>query len=377
MKTLVINGLSARGGGANTYLLNFFKYLPEGNFRVVLIISTQNKKIFENCASMRVKLFEATWASKSIIHRSLWERFELPKFLFEENATVYYAPGGTMTTVMPEGVISATALRNMLPFDDKERQRFPLFSYIRFKLWLLRHVFLKSYKMADKVVFISEYSKSIVQQYIPNIDEKSILIPHGINDLFLNSDTNYELPDFLQENQFYLYVSRLDFYKAQKEIIQAWKKLSSSGFSYPIVLVGGNYNQYGEEVVAMIEELELKEKVFYLGEIDYEKLPGLYKAARVLIFASSCECCPNILLEKLAAGKPVVCSNIQPMPEFGEEAVMYFDPYDPDTLVSQIIAMEEDQDKMKELAEKAAQQALKFDWEKTVKKTVDFLLERN
>ena len=43
--------------------------------------------------------------------------------------------------------------------------------------------------------------------------------------------------------------------------------------------------------------------------------------------------------EKLAAGKPVVCSNIEPMPEFGEDAAVYFDPYDPDTLVEQIKSM--------------------------------------
>jgi glycosyltransferase involved in cell wall biosynthesis len=272
--------------------------------------------VFEKYSSDRVELYEAVWASKSIFHRTLWERFSLPTFLSERNATVYYAPGGTMTTTIPQGIISATALRNMLPFDDRERKRFPLFSYIRFKLWLLRYVFLKSYNMADKVVFISEYSKSVVKEYIPTIDEKSIVIPHGLNSMFLNSKESYELPEYLEENRFYLYVSILDVYKAQKEMIQAWKILSDEGFEYPLVLVGPKYNEYGEEVVAMIDKLGLQNKVIYLGKVDYEKLPGLYKASRALLFASSCECCPNILLEKLAASKPIICSNIEPMPEF-------------------------------------------------------------
>ncbi len=377
MKLLVINALSALRGGGQTYIINFLDHLPDGDFKVLLIVNSKNVSIFEKYSSNRIKLYEAEWASKSIVHRSLWERFALPKFLEKQKATVYYAPGGTMTTKMPKGVISATALRNMLPFDDRERQRFPLFSYIRFKLWLLRYVFLKSYKMADKVVFISEYSKSVVKNFIPNIDDKSIVIPHGLNSLFLDSKETYDLPENLTKNKFYLYVSILDVYKAQKEIVTAWKKLSDEGFEYPLVLVGPKYNDYGEEVVTMIEELGLQEKVIYLGKVEYEKLPGLYKAARALLFASSCECCPNILLEKLAAGKPVVCSNIQPMPEFGEEAAVYFDPYEPETLVAQVKAMEKDQEKMKSLAKKAGQQALKFDWEETVKKTVDFLFEYN
>ncbi len=377
MKQLVVNALGALLGGGQTYIINFLDHLPEGDFKVLLLANSKNRNIFEKYSSDKVELYEAVWASKSILHRTLWERFALTSFLTEHQADIYFAPGGIMTTKMPQSVTSATALRNMLPFDDRERKRFPLMSCIHFKLWLLRHVFLKSYRMTDKVVFISEYSKSIVKEYMPNIDEKSVVIPHGLNGLFLTSEESYKLPKFIKENQFYLYVSRLDFYKAQKEIIQAWKKLSDSGFSYPLVLVGGNYNRYGEEVVTMIDELDLKEKVFYLGEIDYEKLPGLYRVARALLFASSCECCPNILLEKLAAGKPVVCSNIEPMPEFGEDAVVYFNPYDPDTLVEKVKSMEEDQEMMKKLAEKAGQQALKFNWEETVKKTVDFLFDIN
>jgi len=375
VKLLVINALSALRGGGQTYIMNFLDHLPVGDFKVLLLVNSKNRDVFEKYSSDRVELHEATWASKSIIHRSLWERFTLPSFLREQKATVYYAPGGIMTTKMPQGIVSATALRNMLPFDDRERKRFPLMSYIRFKLWLLRYVFLKSYKMADKVVFISEYSKSVVKEHIPNIDEKSVVIPHGLNSLFLNSKETYDLPEYLTENKFYLYVSILDVYKAQKEIIQAWKTLSDEGFEYPLVLAGPKYNEYGEEVVAMIDELGLQGKVIYLGKVDYEKLPGLYKASRALLFASSCECCPNILLEKLSAGKPVVCSNIEPMPEFGEDAVVYFDPYNPDTLVEQVKAMEQDQEKMKQLAEKAGKQALKFDWEQTVKKTVYFLFD--
>jgi len=377
MKLLVINALSALRGGGQTYIINFLDHLPEGDFKVLLLVNSKNRDVFEKYSSDSIELHEAVWASKSIIHRTLWERFALPSFLSEHQATVYYAPGGVMTTKVPNGVISATALRNMLPFDERERKRFPLMSYIRFKLWLLRFVFFKSYNMADKVVFISEYSKSVVKEYIPNIDEKSVVIPHGLNSLFLDSKETYKLPEYLQEDKFYLYVSILDVYKAQKEIIKAWKILNDEGFEYPLVLVGPKYNEYGEEVVAMIDELGLQGKVIYLGQVEYEKLPGLYKASRALLFASSCECCPNILLEKLAAGKPVVCSNIEPMPEFGEDAAVYFDPYEPDTLVEQVKSLEEDEEKMKQLAEKAGKQALKFNWGETVEKTVDFLFDNN
>ena len=377
MKLLVINALSALRGGGQTYIKNILEHLPDGDYKILLIININNSVIFEDYASEKITIFEARWASKNIIFRTLWEAFVLPLKLKECNATMYYAPGGTMITKVQNDCLNATALRNMLPFDIQERQRFPLMSYIRFKLWLLRYIFLKSYKLSDKVIFISEYSKSIIKQYMPDIDDKSIVIPHGLNSLFLDSKQSYDLPDFLKETPFYLYVSILDVYKAQKELVKTWKLLADHDFPYPLVLVGPKYNQYGEEVLTLIDELGLSGKVIYLGAVAYEQLPGLYKAARALIFASSCECCPNILLEKLAAGKPVFCSNIAPMPEFGEDAVVYFDPYDTSDLFEKVIDLEQQPEVMIEMADKAYKQALKFDWNTTTQKTINFLLNDN
>jgi glycosyltransferase involved in cell wall biosynthesis len=377
MKTIVINALSALRGGGQTYLINLLSYLPDGDFKVLLLVNSQNKQLFSQYGSDRIEFFEAVWASKSILHRTLWERFALPGKLRAWQADVYYAPGGVMITRPPKGCLSATALRNMLPFDDRERKRFPLVSIIRFKLWLLRFVFLKSYQKSDKVVFISEYSMSVVKQYLPDIAGKGIVVPHGLNSRFLNTEASYDLPDGLQANQFYLYVSILDVYKAQKEIVKAWSKLRDHDFPYPLILAGPKYNQYGEEVIALIDQLELQGKVIYLGKIDYEQLPGLYKSARALVFASSCECCPNILLEKLAAGKPVFCSNIEPMPEFGGDAGIYFDPYEPGDLFEKIIAMEAQVSMMSKMADKAYKQALKFDWSSTAQRTMNFLIKNN
>lgn len=374
MKKIVINALSALRGGGQTYLINLLEHLPNGDYSIVLIVNSNNKDVFQKYTNEKVFIYEALFASKSIIHRTFWEHFGLPNFLLEQKADVYYAPGGIMTTKVSKTITTATALRNMLPFDDNERKRFPLISYIRFKLWLLRYVFLKSYKMSNKVVFISEHSKSVVKEYLPNIDEKSIVIPHGLNEQFLNSKSEFNLPKELEKNMFYLYVSILDVYKAQKDIIHAWKILKEKGFKYPLVLVGPKYNQYGEEVLQLIKDENLEDSVIYLGKVDYEKLPSLYKSARALIFGSSCECCPNILLEKLSAGRPVLCSDIEPMPEFAQDAALYFNPYKPQMLVDKVLELENSEEKMEDLSQKAYKQALKFNWDLTISKTINFLL---
>jgi glycosyltransferase involved in cell wall biosynthesis len=282
-----------------------------------------------------------------------------------------------MLVKVPKNCKAITTLQNMLPFDDIERKRFPFFSYLRHKLLLLRLLFLKSYKLSDKVIFISKYSRDIVKKYIPNIENKSTIIPLGISESFLNTNEIYELPNNIQANNFYLYVSNLDYYKAQKELVYSWKKLIDIGFDGQLVLAGPNVGQYGNEVLELIKKLKLENNIKYLGAVEYNKLPSLYKKAKALLFASSCECCPNILLEKLSFSKPIFCSNIDPMPEFGEDGVIYFDPYSNVSLVNKIQETLNNPAILNRKSEQAYFLSKKYSQNVTIKKNIEYILDIN
>ena len=60
--------------------------------------------------------------------------------------------------------------------------------------------------------------------------------------------------------------------------------------------------------------------------IPYHELHSEYKDADLGVFASSCENLPIILIEKMASGLPIACSNKGPMPEVLGSAGVYFDP---------------------------------------------------
>lgn len=373
---MIINALSALRGGGQTYLLNLLQFINDSSLqeKIIIIVNAENKEIFDQFCSESIEVYEAKFASKNIICRVIWEIFVLPFWLAANKSKQYYAPGGIMVSFMPPGCKSFTALRNMLPFDKKERQRFPLCSYVRFKLWMLRFVYLLSYRMADGVIFISNYSRDVVEQYLPKIKDKSIIIYHGLNEDFRKSGEDLDLPCELnlKSEEYYLYVSILDVYKAQKEVVENWQVLIKKGFNYPLVLVGPNYNEYGKEVIKLIKS-DKSGMLKYLGPIDYNELPNIYQNAKALIFASSCECCPNILLEKLASGKPVFSSSIQPMPEFGSDAVIYFDPYASEDLASKVLLFESDVKNFTKYARLALERSKIFDWKDTANKTLNYI----
>ena len=70
--------------------------------------------------------------------------------------------------------------------------------------------------------------------------------------------------------------------------------------------------------------------------VPHEKVHELHSTADIFVFASSCENMPNTLIEAMAAGLPIACSNRGPMPEVLQDAGVYFDPEVPSSIAEAI-----------------------------------------
>lgn len=66
---------------------------------------------------------------------------------------------------------------------------------------------------------------------------------------------------------------------------------------------------------ALAAELGLADRVKFLGHVDQSDLPAYYGAADALILASSREGIPNVILESMACGTPVVATRVGGVPE--------------------------------------------------------------
>lgn len=352
----MVNGLSALRGGGQTYLINLFRYF-EGysNIRTFIIVPPQIAPLFQNFSA---KTIVPKLASKSLLNRVIWEAFRLPGLLKELDTDLLYCPGGTIPLKSLGGCKLAVAFRNMLPFDDVERKRYPI-GYMRLRLKVLKLLQTYSFKKADLIIFLSEYAKNRIEKEVFLRKGLSVVIPHGVGELFrgINSSRKKIFPF-----EYVLYVSYLDYYKNQLEVVTAWKYLKECrGTKEKLILIGPASVKYFDKVKKLIRKYRLIEDVMCLGSIDYENLPDYYHGAKLNIFASTCENCPNILLEAMASGRPVFCSNHMPMPEFGNNAVIYFEPYKPKELADLLCRYLDNTILLQNMGKMAFDRSLKFD----------------
>jgi len=128
-----------------------------------------------------------------------------------------------------------------------------------------------------------------------------------------------------------------------------------------MVFAGRSSGPEGDEVRAFIDSTGLAGSAVMLDEVPHESLPALYRHADLIVFASSCENCPNVLIEALGAGRPVLCSNVMPMPEIGGDAPHYFAPSDSDGLSQAMYHVLSEPDYAMELARAAEKRSELFD----------------
>ena len=84
----------------------------------------------------------------------------------------------------------------------------------------------------------------------------------------------------------------------------------------------------------------------------------------MFVFASSCENMPVTLLEAMAAGLPIACSDRGPMPEILGSVNPYFDPEKPETIADAIQRLIKDDSLRNQASITALEIACNFTWER-------------
>jgi glycosyltransferase involved in cell wall biosynthesis len=267
--------------------------------------------------------------------------------------------------------------RNMLPFQWSELSRYR-YSFIWFRLLVLRQVQAYSFRVADGMIFLTHYAREVVGKVSGTLTGKTSVIPHGLNVRFrIEPKVQHPIGSYSESKPFrLLYVSIIDLYKHQWHVVDAVNILRLEGYPVELDLIGPAYKPALDKLNASIQRSVQQGKwVHYRGNVPYEQLSNYYASADLGVFASSCENMPNILLETMAAGVPVACSNLGPMPEVLGDSGLYFDPEKSVEIANVIRQYLESPELRAEKSGKSFIRAQQYSWSRCADQTLGFLAE--
>ena len=365
---VLVNGFSARLGGGQTYLLNLLRRVPQHAGWKIFLLCPDGLDL--TGLPENVERVKSGLKLDNPFRRAIWERFNLGKLAGRLEADLLFSPGGLLPPgSLPAGLKTVVTFQNMLPFDMAQRKRYPL-GYRRLRDWLLERGLSSAMRKADLVIFISRFAQEFIQAKLGYLAGRSVVIPHGIDPRFFpRVDNPVRLPAGVPA-EYFLYVSFIDHYKSQIEVVRAFAQVrQQSRTPATLLLVGAENPPYGEALRREIDSLKLGEAVKVMGNLPHHDLPALYQHARINLFASCTENCPNILLEMMASGRPALVSDHGPMPEFGGQTVSYFDPENVEQLVERWMGLLSDPEQGSRLAADALARVSIMEWEKTASST--------
>jgi len=371
---LGIDAFNIRAGGGLTHIVELLRAADPK-------IHGFDKVFIWGCAETLSKIEERDWLVKfnveplnrGLIFRILWEKFRVRKLAKEVNCSILFVPGGSDASGFKPLV---TMSQNLLPFEWRELARYGV-SLNAAKFLILRWSQVRSFRNANGVIFLTKYAQTTVLKITGDLYGKSIIIPHGISPRFFSSPrVQKPYVDFSRSKPCrLLYVSAIDLYKHQWNVVEAVAKLRSTGIPVVLDLVGPP----GEGIPTLNKALNKFDSnrnfINYSGAIPYETLNKIYTEVDIGVFASSCENMPNILLEGMASGLPIACSEMGPMPEILGEAGTYFNPEDIQSIADALFKLIKSHKLRQEAAYLAYDRAQIYAWKRCADTTFNFLAQ--
>jgi glycosyltransferase involved in cell wall biosynthesis len=174
---------------------------------------------------------------------------------------------------------------------------------------------------ADKIIAVSKFTKTTLTSAYNISDSKIQVIYNGIYPQQYHC-TEAEIEETkknynIENEPTILYVGRLEPRKGLVYLLKAFAILSKETTCRLIISGGGNSASLKE----LAGTLGIKEKVIFTGQVDDATLKRLYNACDVFVLSSLLEGFGLTILEAMAAGKPVVATNVGGIPEIMKDNI--------------------------------------------------------
>ena len=173
-----------------------------------------------------------------------------------------------------------------------------------------------------------------------------------------------------------LYVSNAEMYKHQWVVVRAIEALRKAGHDITLALVGGGA---GKAQRLLERQIVLSDpRGTFVQQLDFvppKELPVHLANADLFVFASSCENMPNTLVEAMAVGLPIACSNRGPMPEVLKDGGVYFDPEDAESIADAVEQLITNKLLRESVARRAKSLSEQYAWPRCANETWKFIHE--
>jgi len=354
-----------RFGGVSRVWEEYLTRLPGYGVKLKLLVPFRRKnpslvRILQHQGRYEIVQDYLYWPSRCF--ERVATRSRILEWYLDDSVDIFHST--YFTTVFNKRVGKVVTVHDMIPeiFERDSRDR-----WTHFVINMKRRVM----ENADAIIADSRNTKKDILNIYPKIPEERVSVVYNALSLrsyrecmsFEYIADKYSLD--IRPGEYLLFVGLRGGYKNFR-LIQELLENDRSYRHLVFVCVGGEKD---DQLQRILEAKGLSRNFKLLGPVQDNVLLALYQNALALVYPSLYEGFGLPILEAMANGCPVLCSNTSCLPEVAGEAAIYFDPYSAESLgeaIAELLRREK-----AAIIAKGLENIKRFSWEKSTKTLVD------
>lgn len=227
-------------------------------------------------------------------------------------------------------------------------------------------------KRSEKVIAVSEYTKSELMKFYKVSDNKIVVVPNGVDHKQFYKRTDSEVSVVKQKysipDTYVLFVSNLEPRKNLQRLVESYAALPEDLRAVSPLVVVGSESWLSEGINQAIVDAQtagcnIVRPNIYVEDGD---LPALYSGATLLAHPAIYEGFGISPLQAMACGTPVLAAKATSLPEVLGDAALYIDPESTADITAGLTRMLKNADFRTAMTAEGYAQSKEFSWEKTV-----------
>jgi glycosyltransferase involved in cell wall biosynthesis len=378
---LFLDASAASSGSGPTYVRNVVPHLAaRADVRSTILVSPQLRKEFQDRSN--VSFVEFTGDSGNAAARFLRSQWLVPKLVRRSGANVLVSAGNIalFRSPVPQILLSGNALYTSAHFfrDLTARGDYKLWLDTTFKAQIAKW----SVQAADCTVAPSQSFAAEIRGWT---GVKARAVHHGFDrDVFFGNVAPLpaELQTKLQrtgDELRLLFVSHYNYYRNFETLIRAVGILRKLVAPRRVRLFftcrlepGANPGSYRTEAAArLVQELGVGADLMELGSVPYHLLHHVYRACDLYVSPAYVETFAHPLVEAMAAGLPVIASDLAVHREVCGDAALYFKTFSPGELAETAYRVAISRELSASMSKRGLERSADFSWKKHVDQIVE------
>lgn len=298
---------------------------------------------------------------------SVREQFSVPLALARARVQLFHAPHYVVSPLTPCPFV--------VTIHDCIHLRFPQYLpnplAVRYARWMMG----SSARRSKRILTVSQASKLDILHYLGVPSEKVEVNYNALDERLVTPPTDAEIARVRQryqlESPFILYTGNIKPHKNIDRLIEAYALLRQQGVvDAKLLIIGDEVSKY-PNLRRLVHRHQLHPHVRFFGFVSDEMLAILYRLATVFVFPSLYEGFGLPPLEAMAAGTPVITSNVSSLPEVVGDAAVLIDPLDAGAIAGAMARVIGDPQLRADLIRRGHERVQAFSWQRSATRVRD------